>query len=85
MSYFEDVYLVSISSIVPVKSDQFNCYLDLIVFPRSVGRRKQYASLGTDLGPGDSGEILQLPAPALRQTEEVREARMISTMNIGAI
>ena len=73
MSYFEDVYLVSISSIVPVKSDQFNCYLDLIVFPRSVGRRKQYASLGTDLGPGDSGEILQLPAPAPRQTEEVRE------------
>ena len=41
MSYFEDVYLVSISSIVPVKSDQFNCYLDLIAFPRS-GWRKQY-------------------------------------------
>ena len=50
MSFEEEVSvsLVTISSIVPVKSNQFNCYLDLIAFPRS-GERKQYASLGTGL------------------------------------
>ena len=43
---FENVYLESISSIVPVKSDQFNCYLELIAFPRPVWREEAVCKPG---------------------------------------
>ena len=70
---FEEEYLVSISSIVPVKSNQFNGYLDLIAScrPAQVWLEEAVCKPG-NWSWTESGEILQLPAPALE--EEVRHS-----------
>ena len=70
---YEEEYLVSISSIVPVKSNQFNGYLDLIAScrPAQVWLEEAVCKPG-NWSWTESGEILQLPAPALE--EEVRHS-----------
>lgn len=79
MSYFEDMSLVSISSIiVPVKSDQFNCYLDLIASPAGLARGSSMQAWELILVP----ETLEKFYSCRSRPPDSQEEVMRSTMNM---